>query len=159
MPEVQRINGVEWDYSQIEINLKGKRYTDVPDISYSHSLEPAKKRGTDVRILGMTKGQYDTDGSMTIGKETYYEIIDALGDGYMEKTIDSITVTYGNTGERIKVDELVGVRISEDSDEHSEGSDALNVGVTLSFLELIRNGKRAYTVNDGGGASAGEVSL
>lgn len=159
MAENQRLNGVEYDFSQIEFNLKGKRYLDVSEISYSHSLEPAKKRGTDVRILGMTRGQYDTEGSMTMGKETYYEVIDALGDGYMEQSIDSITVTYGNDGERLKVDELVGVRIGEDSDEHSEGNDTLSVSVTLHITEIIRNGKRAYKVNDSSGASAGEVSL
>lgn len=140
----QRINGAAYDFSKIEININGRRYFGVTEINYSDSLEPEKVRGAVPGIRGFTTGEYDTEGSITLDKETQYALIDALGDGYGQVPIDSITITYANTGQPTRTDELLQCRIVGFGDEHSTGSEGLTSPSDLAITEILRNGKRLY---------------
>jgi len=145
-PIAQLINGNRFDFSSIEIVINGITYAAVQEITYSHSLEPGQLRGTRADKLGRTRGQYDSEGSITMYKGDYQQMISALAlvppllGGYMEKSF-LVNVTYSEiqSGELV-VDVLQGCRIVSDEDSHTQGSDALQVTANLDIMKLLRNG-------------------
>ena len=63
------INGVVYDHSSVEINIKGTRYLRVSGSPYSDSLEPGKLRGAAAKVLARTRGEYSAEGSFKISKK------------------------------------------------------------------------------------------
>jgi hypothetical protein len=155
-PFKQLINGNTFDFSSIEITIGALSYTNVTEITYSDSLEPGILRGTSAKKKGRTRGEYDAEGSITIYKADLATILAelaALGvGGYMEASFD-VTVTMSEGLVSIPVtDSLVGSRITNIEDSHSQGSDALMSTLTLDLMELSRNGLSATS---GGPSLAG----
>lgn len=149
-----RIQGFYYDYSCVEISLDGGIQPRIPDIKYSHKLDPGELRGTSARIQGRTRGQYGTNGSLSIYKEDYEllkpKLVAKGKGGYMLAVFD-ITVVYSLTGLPQNEDLLQGCRIVSEENSHSAGNEALLVHLELHILEIITNGMRAV---DGGDPSA-----
>lgn len=135
------INGVRHDYSSAEISLKGKKYVGIKEIMYSNKLEAVDVYGAHAQKLGRTRGQLKPTASITMFKQEYQELIDDLGDGYMEVSFD-ITVSYADTGSSTITDKIIGARFTSDDDSHSEGSDPLIVKCDLNIMYVDRNGKK-----------------
>lgn len=139
MASFPKINGVVFDFSSIELDINGEIFTDVEEITYSHTLEPGEMRGTKAELLGRTRGEYSAEGSITFRKPAWTRLIDSLGDGYLEQSVD-ITVNYAEEGEDTITDKLFGARFTAPENSHSQGSDPLNVSVDLSIIRIEENG-------------------
>lgn len=142
-----RINGKLYDYSSVVVTIRNIVYSNVTDINYSHSLDPGVLRGTSPMWRGRTRGTYDTNGSFSMYKEDYQNLIGQLAaagmGGYMEATFQ-ITVIYRDFGAVLPItDTLNGCRIKGDDDSHSSGNDPIIVKADLSIFELIRGGLHA----------------
>ena len=130
------INGIRFSFASIELSIAGTKYVGVSEISYSHTLEPGEVRGAHAQVLGYTKGDYVAEGSMTMYKEEWETLRKGLGEGWMEKSIDVITVTYAEVGNETVVDKLVSVRIVSTENSISQGPDPASVTITLKPLYI-----------------------
>lgn len=136
------INGNRYDFSSIELQVQGRKFIGFTEISYSQELDRGYVYGAHSQPLGRTRGQLNMEASMTMLKEDYYELIAALGAGYMEVPFD-ISVTYADNGERTKNDQILGCTISGEENSHSAGNEGLAVSVTLSPMVIKTGGRNA----------------
>jgi hypothetical protein len=138
-------------------------------ISYDHKLEPEFVRGAHAQPLGRTRGNYEASGSITLYKAAAAALIKGLGPGYLEKEFD-LTVTYGNQPATVDAgaptvggvisgiasagfgaamgmvtDELIGCRIRNDGNSHSQGGKALEVKLDLTIMQVRPNGTSALS--------------
>lgn len=134
------VNGHRFSFASAEIRYNGARLMGITSIDYKNTLEAGEARGNHAIRYGTTQGELKSDGSMEMLKEEADEFIRQLGDGYLEKRFQ-IVVSYAEEGQQTKVDTLVNVRLGEDAQSHSQGTDALKVKFTLNMDYVLRNGK------------------
>lgn len=134
-----RINGMEYDYSCIELNILNLVLKGYEEISYSHDCEPGEGRGTHQQALGTTPGEYKAEGSVTILLSDYHELLSAVGTGYMLVTFP-ISVTYGNDFTPLVTDTLHGCRIKKVEKQHQKGNEPLKVKLDLYVAQVDENG-------------------
>lgn len=145
-----RINGKVYDFSSVEIVIDGIAYQNVTEINYSHGVEPGVLRGTSAMMRGRSRGSYDTDGSLSMYKEDYANMIGVLAGkglgGYMMAEF-LVMVAFRDIGAVVPcIDTLHGCRIKRDEDSLSSGGDVIVVKVDLSVFEVVRNGLHAIDV-------------
>jgi hypothetical protein len=137
-------SGNKFDYTSIELDIKGTKFVGVKEISYSDEMEPGEVYGTYAHSIGVTRGQYKAEGSMTIFKEELPNLIallsDSEGKGWMETQFVA-SVSYSEPGKTLQTDVLYGCRIKKVEDSHSAGGDALEVKIDLRVQRIERNGK------------------
>jgi hypothetical protein len=145
------INGHRHDFTSIQFHVGPIRLFELKELNYKHRLTPGMVRGTGSPVLGRTRGIYDADGSFTMYKSEYQNLIEALiaegaaqDLGYMEVPFDIFAI-YSERGSTTIKDVCAGCRITDDEDGHSEGSDALVVRATLNIMRLIRAGRVPVT--------------
>jgi len=139
MAEYPKINGQIYSFASVEVKVGTQVFTGFTDVSYTQTLEPGIFRGTRPEKLARTIGEHNVEGSFTLVKVEYQELIEALGDGYMQTGFD-ITVTYSETNSPIVTDVLTSCRITSEEDSHSQGTDALVVACDLDIMKMTRNG-------------------
>lgn len=133
------INGLRYDHSSAEIHVNGRVIYGVKEISFSQDLEPGEVEGVPAHSVGVTRGKYKAEGKLVMFQLESQELIDALGDRYMEKQF-LIVVNYGEDGQPLLTRELIGCRIKKD-EEGSSGSDANEVSYDLRVGMIKKNGK------------------
>ena len=139
MADYPLINGQIYSFASAEVKVGIQVFTGFTDISYTQTLEPGVFRGTRPEKLARTIGEHNVEGSFTLVKVEYQELIAALGNGYMETEFD-ITVTYSEVNGPITTDVLQACRITSEEDSHSQGTDALMVAADLDIIRMTRNG-------------------
>lgn len=140
MPPYPLINGRRLSFTSIDLRVRGIAVTGVKEINYSDKLEPAKVMGTKAQALGRTLGPYECEGSLTLYKEDFNELIAQLGDGYGAVAFD-VVVHYAEEGLQTSTDEVCGCRIKNVEDSPSQGGDPLEVKIDLDPMYILRNGK------------------
>jgi len=135
------INGHRYSYASIELDRNGKKFYGHKEISYSQDLEPGEVRGAHAQLLGRTKGELKAEGSLTTYLEEWQELLDSLGDGYMEQAFD-ITVSYAEDGRPTVTDKLRGCRIKKVEESHSQGTDGLTMKIDLHILWIEYGGRK-----------------
>lgn len=134
------IQGLRYDHSSAEINVNGKVVAGVKEISWSQDLEPGEVEGTYAHSVGDTRGRYKAEAKLVMFQAEAQELVDALGEGYMEKKFD-IVVNYGEDGQPLLTRTLLGCRIKKD-EEGSSGADPNEVSFDLRVLMVLKNGKK-----------------
>jgi len=132
------INGIVYDHSSIEINIKGVRYLQCSEINYKHSLEPGKLRGAAAKVLATTRGEYSAEGDFSLSKQDGQQLISDLGNGYMAKSFP-IVLNYSEADMDMITDRLQGCRITA-VDAASSGTDATMLKFTIHVMNLLLNG-------------------
>lgn len=139
--ENPNVNGYKFSWASIKIKRGSGNVFGFKAINYGNSIEEGEVRGHGRQQLGRTRGNLKASGGITFLAEEFYEFIDELGDGYMDKVFDF--VVSREEGDLIRTDELLGCRITEDPQEDENGVDGSEVALTLSIMEVIKDGKRA----------------
>lgn len=139
MPSYPRINGHVYSFASIEVSVNQTIFTGFTEITYTQTLEPGVFRATRSEKLARTRGELNVEGSFSLVKDDYQEMIDELGEGYMEASID-FTVNYREINSPLITDVLTGARITSEEDSHSQGTDALVVACDMDILFMTRNG-------------------
>ncbi len=140
MADYPLVNGQKVSFASIEIKIGTLLLTGFTDLSYSQTLEPGIFRGTRPEKLARTIGEHNIEGSFTLVKDEYLELIASLGNGYMQTPFD-ITNTYSEINSTtLMTDVLTGCRITSEEDSHSQGTDALVVACDLDIMKMTRNG-------------------
>lgn len=139
------INGIRYDWSSVEIDILGPLAC-VKEMSYSHSLSPGIVRGTRAQPLGRTRGKYEPEGSITLYKNEYVDLITKLSIagasaqmGYFEVSFN-ITVQYSEAYSDVITDKVIGCRIKKSENSGSEGEEPLVVKCDLSVMAIIEKG-------------------
>lgn len=140
LPSYPLINGKRFDHSSIVLTVLGKPYLGVRELNYSMELTPGEVYGTSAQKLGRTRGQAKPDGSLTVYREDFGDLITLLQAsrgatmGFMEVEF-LVNVTY-QEGIFIQSDSLVGCRIKKVDMNSSQGSDALLVKCDLDIMDI-----------------------
>jgi hypothetical protein len=137
------VNGHKHSWASIEIQVGTKKIRGCKAVSYKNTMEPGEVRGTGVQVLGRTRGDLKSEGSLELFLAEYQELIDELsadGTGFLEKSFD-ITVSYSEASSPIITDKLIGCRLKGGDKGFSQGTDALSVKCDLSIMYIIENGK------------------
>ncbi|UZX16559.1 hypothetical protein KQ693_05885 [Thermus sp. PS18] len=135
------INGYIPDWGSIEVSVAGKKY-EAKEINYSIKAERTAVYGSQGKKLGYTRGHVDYEADVTLYIEDAVDLLNTLGNGYMEKTLD-ITVSYTLGNGRVVTDRLIGCRIKEVSDGHSQGNEPLTRKFSLDVAEVKLAEKKA----------------
>lgn len=135
------INGHRYGWASITMKASGNELVHLKEISYNHKLEPGMVRGVGPQVSGRTRGEYTAEGSMTLQREGWDELRNALGDGYLEVSFP-ISVSYAEDGQPVVTDELVGVRIKSVETKGSQGTDPIETALELSILYVLEAGKK-----------------
>jgi hypothetical protein len=138
--ESKMINGYVYDHGDLTLKFDGKQIDDVQEVKYSTKREIGKFRGTSPLARGRTRGTLDFEGSMVMLRSTLDVLIAEWGDGWMEKEF-TVTATFGNDGQPLVTDTLVGCTILSDEISSAEGADPNLVSVGLDIKGILRNGK------------------
>lgn len=142
------INGYQYDFGSITVKATlpsgvQKVYTEWKEIKYGFKRENKKRRGTSPFARGRTRGTVDFDGSGTMyrsGPGGFDDLVRDLGPGWAEAELE-ITVIYGNDGQDLTTDTLSRVQIMEAEAGGSEGSDDLEIPLTLDPMGILFNGQ------------------
>lgn len=136
-----RINGHRYDFSSVTIDAIGA-LRGVKEIKYGN-----EKAGTIDYSLGSaepdsrTRGELKPSASMTLHREAYDELLNRLGDGYMEKAWN-MTVSYADPGRPTVSDRLIGIKITKDELGVSTGGDGAEVPLDLQPMRVLPAGKK-----------------
>lgn len=146
----QLINGHRFDWSSIRLTV----LTPVPvictligEVNYEYSRDFAVLRGTSAKKLGRTRGQFDSNGSVSFYIEEFTKFRRALGlaplpagGGFMEKTFQ-ITVAYREALPAVPtVDTLIGCTLVRVARQYSVGPDALMVACDIDIMDVLDGG-------------------
>lgn len=140
--EYPLINGLAYDFSSVEITAPGGIYTDITEISYSHTLEPGELRGTSSGVLARTRGVYSAEGSLTMYLPSWQKLRSILGSAYME-TAFLISASYAAFGNPLIADQLIGCRVSASEASFTQGADPLVKTIPLSIIEILEDNQPA----------------
>lgn len=144
------INGVRRDFSSIELFIASVPFIGFKAIDYNDGLEPGVVMGASAMPIGVTRGQYKAEASITMYRSEFDLLVANLAaqgatslplpKGYMEVFFD-ISVSYADDADtKVSKDEIVGCRIKKVNNSHSQGSDALEVKLDLHVHHITRNG-------------------
>ena len=134
------VNGNAYGFSSIELDFGGVKSRGYKEVKYSSNLEPGELRGTHPQMLARTLGQYKAEGSLVLWTHEWNQLRDRMGQGYMQKTF-TLNVVYAEAGPLgAQRDTLVGCRITKVEKGGSEGTDGLEVSLTLSVMKILENG-------------------
>lgn len=136
----QVINGIQWDWSSVEIVADNFPSGGVKSLDFDHSLEPGEGRGTRAQIALRSRGKYTANAAMEMYAYEYHQLIGRLGAnglrGYMEYSFD-INVAYAEKNLPVVSWLAAGVRIKKESHAHAEGGELLTVKLDLHVMRLI----------------------
>jgi hypothetical protein len=134
------INGIQYDWSSIEISTGGIPTLGFKSIDYKSSLEPGEKRtNNSSRLVGRTRGVAKDEASFELYKVEADALIKRLGPAYKEKSFN-INVSYSDTGQPTITDYIYGARIKSVSNSPKEGSETPTVKFELSVMEVRESG-------------------
>lgn len=144
------INGTRYDFSSVEIITPLGIISAVKELSYTDSLEPGEVRGTRAQVIGRTRGKYSAEGSITIYKSEFDNLILALSPvasviGFMEVAFN-IVVNFSETFERTRTNILLGARIKKTETQGSEGEEPIAVKCDLGLLGIDYTGLGSFAV-------------
>jgi len=145
MPTVQQIQypnttGYRFSHGSLRIMRGSDEAFGYKQIEYKPAVEEEQVRLHGRFPLGRTKGNVSFEGSATMGIEEFYNLVAALGDGYLDK-IENYAVIR-TEGEVTVTDELIGVRILDHTMASENGAAQQNVAITFSIIDMKINGAR-----------------
>lgn len=138
--------GTGYTLDKCEIDLNGKLYTAIENISHNQPVERSAKNGaTGAPIL-------QSRGSLGLGQGSIewsdigaaQEFIDDLGDGWAEKPWKA-TLTYSAKGRPTIKRTLIACVCLDAEEDHASGPEILGTTMPFTFMRREMNGKKPFT--------------
>ena len=137
--------GSGYTLDKCEIDLNGKIYVAIENISGSQPVEESSKNGAHGAPILRSRG------TMSLGTGSVewsdigaaQEFIDDLGDGWQEK-IWKATLTYSATGRPTIKRTYIGCRCLDAEEDHASGPEILGTTMPFSFMRREMNGKKPF---------------
>jgi hypothetical protein len=138
--------GTGFTLDKCEIDLNGKLYVAIENISHSQPVEEGSKNGAHGAPILRSRGSLGMgSGSIEwsdIGAAQ--EFINDLGDGWQEKTF-KITLTYSAKGRIVRKVTLISCRCLDAEEDHASGPEILGTTMPISFMRRLFNDKKPFT--------------
>lgn len=129
------INGNQYDWESVEIQLPNGVAQDITDISYSDEQEITAQYGKGSIPRGFGRGNYKASGSLTLAKQEYEAMKKALGGSVYQTKPCSIVVAYANDDMLAVTDTLPDVKFTK-TDTGAKQGDARVGEKKLDFIIL-----------------------
>jgi hypothetical protein len=141
-PVYPLINGRRYDFSAIELIIGTDRIIGFKEISYSDELAPGEVYGSSAQLIGRTRGQRKSSASLTMYLQEFDELVQKLGNGFMEKVFD-VVVQYADHEQPTLMDQILGCRITKVDKGGASGTDALEARLELHVMRILHHGNDA----------------
>lgn len=129
------INGNQYDWESMEIQLPSGSAVGITEISYSDERPVEGRYGKGGKPRGYGRKNYKASGSMTLDRDEADRLRKALGGSFYKTQPLVITVSYGNDGQKTVTDKLPDVMITKTDTSGKQDDD--NAGVMkLDFTIL-----------------------
>lgn len=137
------VNGVRASHVSLELVAHGLRLAGVKSLNWRTNHEIPKIRGTSSKTIGRTRGTEEHEGDVELYQADWKRLLLALGDGFAEKSVFVKAVYYeaASPADLILV-EFAGTRFHSPDESSSEGAEAASVKLSMSIMEIKRNGKQ-----------------
>ena len=134
------INGIKYDWSSVRIDIEGTENIGIKELTWEETLEPGILRGTRSQKIGRTRGEHDSTGTLVMYTESWYDLLETLGDGYGEVSFN-VLVEFADTDQPTSTAELRGCRITSKSNGGSQGTEPAEVSLDIDIMLIKENGK------------------
>lgn len=132
MPVTSLINGVNYSWSNVKLNLFGVPVVGVTEINYGRKQKKENNYGSDVNPISRGYGNIENEGSITLYLDEWNRIIQAATDkDPLGIAPFDIQVLFGGTSVNFKQDNLRGCEFLNDPFEAKQGDSKLMVKIDL----------------------------
>lgn len=132
MPNTALINGVNYSWSNISVNLFGTPVVGILSIDYKRKQKKDNNYGAGTKPVSRGYGMEEYEGSIELYTDVWKSIIAAAPNrNPMEIPPFDIPVTFGGTGVQTSKDVLRAVEFVEDPLESKTGDTKLTVKIPL----------------------------
>lgn len=131
-------NSKEYDWSKVSVVLGGRSVTGVRGVEYKESLEKELLYAKGNRPVGIQHGNYAYEGKVTLLQSEVNALEDAAraaGANLLELSFN-IVVSYGNAGDVIRTDTLVGAEFTEVDKALNQGDKFMEIELPLIFMAI-----------------------
>ncbi len=136
------INDSPFSWADIRTKVGSRELIGYKSIKYGDKCSTEAVYGARRHMLGRTRGKVEVDdGTITMFEHEARDLLEALGDGWADKVVDSITVQYGNEGTSTHTDVLEKVRFVGLDGGGDEGTSALEREVSFTCMRIKRDGR------------------
>ena len=147
------LNGVDYDFTSITLQILGTRIMKFSSIDFSSPLETGEVRGTHPGVLGTTRGQISHEASITASINEVRKIkrlVAAVNParGYMVNTFGMRLTIFETVGEPHIIN-FLGCRLVGSEASWSQGPDHLEQTIPIKPINIIENGLSAVHTNLG----------
>ncbi len=136
------INDIEYSWADIRVKVKGKELVAFKGIKYGDKVTRERVYGARRHAIKRTRGKVEVDDcSITMFESEARELLDILGDGWVDVPVDEIVVQYGGEGQTTHTDVLEQVLFEGLEGGGEEGTSAFEREVPFSCMKIKRDGK------------------
>jgi hypothetical protein len=151
MPATVKVNAVPYDFKsmQITINANGEDFgilRGIDELEYTATINREKFYGGHRVPILRTDGEAEHEGSLTMQRSWFNFIVRKareLGVGLAMLDM-TIAVTYESPDGETFTDTLVGVRLGEIGNSHSNGPEHLMVTIPLDIMDVYYEGTNVF---------------
>lgn len=148
MAETIRIQGYEHSWAGLKLLRGGDEVLGLRGATWKVTRTRGTSHGTGVKPRAKTRGKSEYEPlTITLLVSDWDKYKKALGDGYMDVFHDLVLMRQELGNDEILKTEFFGCTIDTDGGDESEGEDASEVEIEISFLDVINNGLR-HTAGD-----------
>lgn len=127
------INTREYSWSDVTIVVGGHVLTGVRGVSYKTSQEKEAIYGKGDEPVSIQRGNKSHDGTLTLLQSEYEALKEAAGGSVLDINVNMV-VSYGNPGDVITTDKLVGCEFTEEPKEMQQGNTNQEIALPFIFL-------------------------
>lgn len=133
------INGRQYTHVSLTVNINGRDYFGVSDVSYGTEREMAGVFGTGPNQVGVAAGPVKHTGSLEMYKLFAVRLRNALGNGYMEVPM-IITASWRETSISELHTDVVDGFIKKDDTKSTQGADPTKETFEMHVNQITRDG-------------------
>lgn len=130
------VNGKAYDWGSVDTRIPGLNLV-TQEISYDDEQEMEEVYGKGGKPRGYGTGNYKASGKLSMLRDDYNDILDwcrAKGVPFYGVEIPSLVVSYANSGQRTRIDELKKVKFVKRSHKAAQGDKSLTVDIDLMIV-------------------------
>lgn len=131
-----KVNGKSYSWGDVDVKIPGLDLV-VQEISYDDEQEMEEVYGRGNRPRGYGKGNYKASGKITVLRDDYDSLLDYCRSKkipFFGVEFPTIVVSYGNEGDRTRLDVLKKVVLTKRSNKSSQGDKSLTVDIDLMII-------------------------
>jgi uncharacterized protein with beta-barrel porin domain len=136
------INRQEFTHVSLTVNVDGKDYFGVTDLSYGTERDTNPVHGTGANQVGVALGPVKHSASIEMVKTHANRLRRALGNGYMSKIL-TITGTWRETSMSELSTVVISAYVKKDDTKSTQGADPTKETLELHVNQIERDGIKA----------------